>query len=169
MVNLKLARTGKSVTKMNIFILDEDPYQAAKMLCDKHVVKMCLETAQIMSTINGGPYKSTHEKHPCVLWASETIGNYRWLAKHGIGIAREYFARFGKVHKSEEVILALEWPVLSLPTGSLTPFVLAMPDVFKSEDPVESYRNYYMTKKDFCKWTRTSVPVWFKEKLCNVQ
>ena len=52
---------------MNIFYLDPDPVAAAQMQCDKHVVKMALETAQILSTVLGGPYKPTHAKHPSVL------------------------------------------------------------------------------------------------------
>jgi hypothetical protein len=152
---------------MNIFILDYDPVEAAKMLCDKHVVKMCLETAQILSTINGGPYKVTHAKHPCTLWASETLENYRWLVKHGIGISEEYTFRFGKIHKSEDVIRALEWPVLPLPDDKLTAFAQAMPEDLKSENAVESYRNYYMTKRSFCNCTKREIPQWFIERLAN--
>ena len=35
---------------MNIFYLDRDPVIAAQMMCDKHVVKMILESAQMLST-----------------------------------------------------------------------------------------------------------------------
>ena len=35
---------------MNIFILDNDPVIAAQMQCDKHVVKMIVESAQMLST-----------------------------------------------------------------------------------------------------------------------
>jgi hypothetical protein len=149
---------------MNIFVLDKDPYRAAEMLCDKHVVKMCLETAQILSTINDGPYKPTHMKHPCTLWAGEFMGNYRWLVAHGKGIAMEYEHRYGKRHKSEEIIYALDWPLKLLPEGH-SDFALAMPDQYKTKDAVESYRNYYMSKKDFCNWTNREIPEWFLEKL----
>ncbi len=149
---------------MNIFILDKDPEKAAQMLCDKHIVKMCLETAQILSTINGGPYKPTHMNHPCTLWASEYMQNYRWLVKHGIAIAKEYEYRYNKVHKSLEVIETLAWPLKILPEG-FSQFVLAMPVEYKSEDPIESYRNYYMSKSEFCVWTKREIPEWFLEKL----
>lgn len=149
---------------MNIFILDKDPYKAAQYLCDKHIVKMCLETAQILSTINGGPYKPTHANHPCTLWAGDLMGNYRWLVAHGKGIAEEYRERYGKEHKSAEVIHALEWPLNPIPEGH-SPFALAMPVEYKSDDAVESYRNYYMSKKEFCNWTNREIPEWFLERL----
>ena len=69
---------------MNIFLLDLDPRLAAYQQCDKHVIKMTLETAQILSSasiINGGkgPYRLTHKNHPCTLWAAQTSDNYEWL------------------------------------------------------------------------------------------
>lgn len=153
---------------MNIFILDSDPFEAAKMLCDKHIVKMCLETAQILSTINGGPYKSTHANHPCTKWAGASTGNYKWLVQHGIGIAEEYTYRFNKSHKCQDVIMALEQPVVDIENKPLVNFVMAMPDEFREVDVTEAYRNYYMSKKSFCNWTKREIPEWFLEKL-NVQ
>ena len=93
---------------MNIFVLHPMPDIAARMQCDRHVVKMTLETAQMLSTaINelGGqaPYKSAHVNHPCSVWARETLSNFEWLWEHGINLAQEYTARYGKVHKSEAV------------------------------------------------------------------
>jgi len=35
---------------MNIFYLDKDPIKAAEMSCDKHVCKMIIESAQMLST-----------------------------------------------------------------------------------------------------------------------
>lgn len=147
---------------MNIFVLDENPEAAARMLCDKHVVKMCLETAQILSTINGGPYKPTHANHPCTLWAKGAVQNYIWLVRHGIGIAKEYTHRFNKEHKSEDIICALMSPVVDFPQVEKTPFALAMPDEFKEECPVQSYRNYYRFKRTVVdmKWTGRQVPEW---------
>lgn len=153
---------------MNIFILDNDPVKAAQMLCDKHIVKMCLETAQILSTINGGPYKSTHAKHPCTLWAGLNRSNYKWLIEHGIGIAEEYTFRFNKVHKSEDVIRALEEPLVPISDSELTTFAMAMPDEFRQENAVEAYRDYYMSKQSFCNWTKREIPDWFIERLENV-
>jgi hypothetical protein len=145
---------------MNIFVLDSDPEVAAQMLFDKHVVKMALETAQILSTINGGPYKPTHEKHPCVIWASEAVDNYTWLVKHGIGICNEYKYRYNKEHKCEEVIYALEQPLKPIWYGA-TPWTLCMPDTYKQEDPVEAYRAYYKSKSSFAAWTKRPQPEWW--------
>ena len=146
---------------MNIFILDNDPEQAAIYLMDKHVVKMALETAQMLSTINGGPYKVTHEHHPCVLWAKSTLGNYKWVVKHGLAICKEYTYRFNKTHKCEEVIWLLEDPYgIALPPGS-TPHVQCMPEMFKNEDVVTAYRDYYATKAGFAKWTKREEPAWW--------
>lgn len=150
---------------MNIFAVDYDPVKAARMLCDKHVVKMVLETAQMLSTINSGPYKPTHKNHPCTLWAGDRVTNYLWLVEHGLALADEYTVRYGKVHKSQAVIEGLSMPP-ALPDGT-TPFALAMPDEYKCDDPVESYRNYYMSKAAFCTWKNTQPPDWFLERLRN--
>jgi len=145
---------------MNIFVLDEDPREAAQMQCDKHVVKMVLETAQILSTVNGGPYKPTHQRHPCVLWAAQARDNYAWLVEHGLALAQEYAERYRKVHKSTAVIRQLEQPRTTLPTGS-TPFVQCMPEGFRGEDPVEAYRKYYHSK-EFAAWNRgREAPWWY--------
>lgn len=146
---------------MNIFILDPDPIKAAQNLCDKHVVKMCLETAQILSTVNGGPYRTTHQNHPCTIWARSNIENYKWLVLHGIGIANEYEYRFDKEHKCKEVIECLEEPLIELSPG-FTKFALAMPEEYKSDNAVYSYREYYKSKKlkfDM-KYTKREKPEW---------
>lgn len=146
---------------MNIFVVDKDPVAAAIALMDKHVVKMSLETAQILSTINGGPYTPTHENHPCVKWARAAAGNYAWLVKHGLALCDEYTFRFGKVHKCREVIWLLEEPYeLCLQSGS-TDFVQCMPDMFKHEDVVTAYRQYYASKAEFAKWTKREKPIWW--------
>lgn len=149
---------------MNIFILDSDPVKAAQYLCDKHIVKMCLETAQILSTINGGPYKPTHANHPCTIWARESTGNYRWLVKHGLAIADEYTFRYGKEHKSAEVIFGTSGFIPNH-NYDLTPFAQAMPEEYRNEDAVKAYRDYYMSKRDFCDWTKRDYPEWFLERL----
>ena len=94
---------------MNIFVVDEDPVVAAQQLCDKHVVKMILETAQMLCTVarNHGheaPYKVAHPKHPCTLWVGKSAANWQWLIDHGLAMAAEYTRRYGRKHKSEEVI-----------------------------------------------------------------
>lgn len=69
---------------MNIFYLDEDIECCAKAHVDRHVIKMILETAQILSTVCvqhhvSAPYQATHPKHPCTLWAGEFLDNWFWL------------------------------------------------------------------------------------------
>ena len=86
---------------MNIFKLDRNAKKAAEYHCDKHVVKMLIEYAQLMSTahrvLDGdeesdklGLYKTAYKNHPCTIWARETSGNYRWLYNHFIEIGRAH-------------------------------------------------------------------------------
>ncbi len=152
---------------MNIFVLDKNPQNAAIMMCDKHVVKMIVETAQMLCTVardNGhdAPYRSTHKNHPCTLWAAESASNWRWLVDHGLALCREYTARYGKIHKTQQV---MEWArdnrVGPSKDKGLTPFRLAMPPEYKQADPVQSYRNYYMGEKArFAKW-KLGAPTWW--------
>lgn len=147
---------------MNIFVLDHSPVVAAQMQCDKHVVKMILETAQILSTITGGPYKPTHQNHPCTAWARETRTNFNWLVRHGLALSAEYTHRYGKRHKCQDVIEAIGYdtPSDQFPIGC-TDFVKCMPDEYKVPDVVLSYRNYYHSKARFARWTKRDVPFWW--------
>ena len=86
-------------------MLDTDPVVAAKYHCDKHVGKMILETAQILSTVNylheqSAPYKPTHVNHGAIEWAGKSRENYNWLLTLGASLAGEFFLRFEKTHKS---------------------------------------------------------------------
>ena len=157
---------------MNIFVLDENPQIAAQMHNDKHVVKMILETAQLLCGVhhvsNSGnieevPYKLSHKNHPCAIWARECIENYIWLCDLGLSLCEEYTYRYNKRHKSQDVI---EWCIVNLPKLRenlvTTPFPLAMPDECKTKTAVESYRLYYlMHKKDFSTWKQRNKPEWF--------
>jgi len=148
---------------MNIFILDRDPVLAAQYQCDKHVVKMVLETAQIMSTISGGPYKPTHKNHPCVLWAEAELAHYDWLSRHGKALCTEYTRRYGKTHKSQAVIehCAL---VVAYRLPPIEEFVQCMPEQYRQEDPVEAYRAYYRGEKArFATWTKREQPFWWSQ------
>ena len=147
---------------MNIFVLDRSPILAARYQCDKHVVKMVLESAQILSTINGGPYRPTHVKHPCVLWTKECSANYSWLVLHAIALCDEYTYRYGKRHKSQDVIELLSYIPKDMPREDITPFVQCMPELYRGEDAVEAYRRYYVgDKARFARLTRREVPRWF--------
>lgn len=140
---------------MNVFVLSACPVAAAQFLNDKHVVKMCLESAQILCTVHhhyglDAPYRATHRNHPCVLWAIASFGNYTWLRRHGAAIGQEYTYRYGKVHKSAIVIDAL--PMLDanvFPVQAMTSFAQAMPEQYRHADHVMAYQLYYRGEKDF--------------------
>jgi len=154
---------------MNIFILSAHPVLAAEDLCDKHIVKMCLETAQLLSTAaraHGADcdelYKSTHVNHPCSVWARTSRANYRWLLLHGDAIGHEYGRRYGRIHKSAWVIQRARDFLTLLPDTPMTPFALAMPDQYKSSCPVSSYRRYYRCEKsDIAQWKHSRTPSWW--------
>lgn len=91
---------------MNIFVLDYCPVKSAQMQCDRHVVKMPLETAQLLCSAypnDNAPYKRTHYNHPCSIWARKSENNYLWPIEHGLALCLEYNFRYGKNHKSREV------------------------------------------------------------------
>jgi len=147
---------------MNIFILSSCPKKAAQMQCDRHVVKMIVETAQMLCTVGEGQYKKTHRHHPCTVWAGESEANFDWLVYHGLALCREYTYRYGKRHKTQDVIETVKKPAL-WPCRGMTQFALAMPDKFKTNDAVESYRSYYHSKAHFATWKKRSVPKWWTE------
>lgn len=193
---------------MNIFVLDEDPKIAASMQCNKHVVKMILESGQMlcaahwMAWLDGEdkrpvlgdfkrvrdaqnwlfenvpkvrqpPWKMSHIRHPCTLWAASTIGNYFWLLDHMRGLLDEYTRRYKKKHKSEEVY---KWLSIYQPSDMMsgkkrlgkTPHPLCVPEEIKcfTQDPVQAYRTYYVTHKShLAKWApRAAPPSWWPEE-----
>jgi len=146
---------------MNIFALDNDPIKAAQLHVDKHVVKMPLETAQMLSTICGYPYRQTHKNHPCTVWARQTKGNYHWLVQLGFALCKEYSLRYSRRHKCKDVIEQLKTAPESIPDGERTPFPQAMPDECKQEDSVLAYREYYKRhKKHIASWKNRDMPEW---------
>lgn len=163
---------------MNIFILDDDIRQSAQYHCDKHVVKMVLESAQLMCSAHiahnqPAPYKISkpHMNHPCAIWARKTQDNYFYLHQLALELCEEYTYRYNKIHASQAVIDSLPWPSF-LPKGKQTPFATAfrrdMPAenlqrILACSDTVSAYRMYYvLDKAHFCKWTGRSVPLWFE-------
>ena len=155
---------------MNIFVLDTDTKKCAEYHNDKHVVKMILETSQLLCGVHwvleskhDAPYKLSHKNHPCAIWARECMENYIWLCDLGLELCEEYTFRYNKRHKSQDVI---EWCLLYTPNliekGDITPFVMAMPDECKVDDAVKSYRTYYMVeKRSIAQWKNRQVPEWF--------
>jgi hypothetical protein len=155
----------KPETLVNIFVLSKDPIKAAQMQCDKHVVKMVLESAQILSTVlhlqgHPHPYKPTHKNHPCVQWATEPANQY-WLYRHFIALCAEYEHRYHRTHKCayllEELSPKTDGAVMKTPAH----FVQCMPDEYKSKNVVTAYRSYYRgAKSAFARWTGRPVPFW---------
>ena len=154
---------------MNIFVLDRNPIHAAQQACDQHVIKMILESAQMLCSAfpkGTAPYKRTHYNHPCSVWARQSLENYQWLLAHAFALAEEYTHRYGKVHASVRV---LEWcrdNVASLPllASGATEFPQAMPEPFQVPgDAVAAYRAFYRgSKSRFAKWTKTrAAPAWW--------
>lgn len=140
---------------MNIFVLDINPKRCATLYKNKHIVKMPIETAQLLCSVhhlNGSkniPYRLTHKNHPCSIWARECIENYNWLCQLGLELCYEYTMRYNKIHKSQ---LVIEWCINNQPSltnnGQMTNFPLAMPDDCKIGNAVESYNEYYIKYKN---------------------
>ncbi|GCE65828.1 hypothetical protein OMCYN_01774 [cyanobiont of Ornithocercus magnificus] len=163
---------------MNIFYTDKDPEAAARSLPDKHVVKMPVETVQMLVsallrhgiqprvfTSKGTIHKGGYHHHPSTIWAGDTQANAMWLWQHGMSLCAEYSQRYGKTHFAEgQLMLILDY-LPKLPAGDLTSPTLAMPAECKTADPVESYRNCIRAKvaakpKSFV-WSKgTAAPTW---------
>ena len=141
---------------MNIFYLDKCPVKAAKYQYNKHVVKMILESAQMLCTAHHAimgedadvPYKVTHRHHPCTVWTMKSGQNYAWLYYHMMALGDEYTRRYGKKHltitKCEDKLSKLPGGILE--TGFEQP-PQAMPDKYKHECSIQAYWNYYIGDK----------------------
>jgi hypothetical protein len=151
--------------------LDKDVKKCAQYHVDKHVVKMILETAQLLCGVHhmlpeptpDVPYKLSHKNHPCAIWVRENMENYNWLCELGLELCKEYTHRYGKIHKTQAII---EWCFTNKPNlksdETITDLALAMPIECKIGDAVESYRNYYIThKKHIAVWSKRDVPFWY--------
>lgn len=145
---------------MNIFYIDTDPYKAAERMVDRHVVKMVLETSQLLSTahrlLDGEEYvgksasgrsarrwrlpddretilySATHINHPSAVWCRQSNNNYTWLYCHFVGLLNEYTYRYGKTHKCAEPAFRqmLQSLPTNIPTGHLTPVTPAMAEEY---------------------------------------
>jgi hypothetical protein len=160
---------------MNIFYLDREPLLAARAHCDKHCVKMILETAQLLSTahreLDGdeyadahGLYKATHKNHPSAVWVRESAANYRWAHQLLVELCGQYGYRYGKTHKTERLIEPLSTLPLNISTdAAFTEPPQCMPDEYKRSDVVDAYRAYYHgDKAGFAEWRHSNPPVWWQ-------
>lgn len=176
---------------MNVFALHNSPKIAAQMMCDKHIIKMIIETAQILSCVLDYRYKEEHKtddltpskqldlpqypkahaKHPCTLWAMASTANFDWLRDHLRELCRQYSVRYPnrngtmKAHSLEwtAMVYDAQAQYLEFPLQQRTPFAQAMPDAYKSDDAVVAYRTYYLMDKSFAAWKRVPTPTWYEQ------
>ena len=149
---------------------------AAEMHCDKHVVKMILESAQMLSTahrvIDGderadkmGLYKMAHKNHPSTIWTRTSTENYMWLNQLFGALCREYTYRYGKHHASERLLGPLAHVPNGLTYSGFTDPPQCMPDYCKGEDTVLAYQNYYILEKSkFATYKKRSRPEWWNDR-----
>ena len=160
---------------MNIFYLSDYPHLCAEYHCDKHVVKMILETAQMLSTahheLDGenailGIYKSTHKNHPSNVWVRESYGNYHYTWSLLYYLLKEYSKRYGKIHATHRLLDPLSVRPKNIDgTPVHTEPPQCMPDEYKVKgDSIQAYRNYYLGEKHFAQWKYTPTPNWWKQK-----
>ena len=168
---------------MNIFVTDPNPWKSAQVLPDKHIVKMPLETCQMLAIVasdkwghgfgtlpkaDGTPYtteKGAFRNHPCTIWASSFVMNWQWLIAHGFALCEEYAARYGKTHTCFQTLLAAReiFPTGD-PTGRSgkdpTPFVRAMPDEYKHDTGIDTFTAYkmYIASKPWVKDNYLKLP-----------
>lgn len=162
---------------MNIFYLDNDPKVCAEMHCDKHVVKMIIEYAQLMSTahrildgtsyydltangrrilrwrmddldVEQGLMKASHVNHPSNVWVRSSKQNYIWLNRMWNYLLQEYTHRYKKHHACEKYMPYLYLCPKNISDKGFTPPTPAMPDECKiAGDSLASYHKYYTDKK----------------------
>ena len=164
---------------MNRFLINYTPDLIAADLCDKHVVKMPLEEAQMLCTVvrkynneyadEHELYRAVHQKHPCTIWAGMTSGNYNFSLGMFDAMCTEYRYRYGRTHASYRLYDALKDAEKYVPSGTMTPH----PECFSEHThlksgkdwPIVSYRQFYKTKQDRFKmvWTKRPVPYWFED------
>ena len=159
---------------MNIFVLDENPILAARAHCDKHVTKMIVESAQMLSTahcildgdkVDPRLYKIAYKNHPCTIWARECKGNYHWLYELFLNLSYEFNYRYDKVHKSWSTLHeALFFPPTNIPPSEeIIARPMCMPIEFKKDgNAVTAYRKYYNWKQSQFSmvWTKRQPPTW---------
>ena len=162
---------------MNIFYLDKDPKICAEMHCDKHVCKMIIEYAQLMSTahrvIDGVSYegrtannrriarwkhplenhekvlyKASHINHPSNIWVRESQNHYNWLYEMWTHLCDEYTHRYDKIHMTDSKLRGiLKSPPMQIDVKTFVDPYLAMPNDVKQTNVVEAYKNYYINYK----------------------
>jgi len=166
---------------MNLFILSLIQKEIAQFMMDKHVSKILLEAVQMLCSakrildpddeMNGRLYKLAHKNHPVTIWCRKSKANFIWVLDLIEELHNEWKYRYGhpetKTHKSYLISLILRENIPSdekFEENGLTPFALAMPEKYKTDDAVESYKNYYMSeeKQKIASWKkRRAKPDWY--------
>ena len=160
---------------MNIFAVDVDPGRAASMLPDKHVTKMILESAQMLSIVfskhywdigevmkvDGTPFKTERgafKNHPCTIWAADKEENCAWLIQHACALCDEFELRYGKRHGLSKSLFNAK-KLFHRATGraivcfrGIDGFARAMPEDIKYDNTIDDVTAYrlYMNSKGWC-------------------
>jgi hypothetical protein len=136
---------------------------------------MVLEGTQMLCTVLSQyhiktPYRPTHSKHPCTLWAGRSLSNWKWLLRLTLQLNQEFRYRYRKEVDHKSALVAQNLPFPPIPDIGLTELVQAMPDKYKvTGDSVQAYRNYYIDEKSsFATWTRRRPPKWFMQATKNI-
>lgn len=156
---------------MNLFATSPDPRACAEALDDKRVVKMVLETAQLLNNAmvhhgQPGVYKPTHQKHPCSIWVSANWANYAWAMMHFEALLREYTHRYGKTHKCAEHLDAFRSFSAHMPASATgrDPFPNCTAAYKHVADVHEAYKYHLLDKWNNDvhppRWTKSSMPRW---------
>ena len=144
---------------MDIFYLNSDPKKAAVIQYNKHVVKMILESAQMLCTAHhcygsseqkvNVPYKQAHLNHPSTVWARKSKSTYMWLYDHMIALGKEYTKRYGKEHLTiTKCRDFLATPPVHIQGVEFCEPPQCMPEEYKVQgDSVSAYWNYYENEK----------------------
>ena len=139
---------------MNIFYLDKCPHKAAKLQYNKHIVKMILESAQMLCAAHhvlGSsidiPYKLAHKNHPSTIWVRQNSIHYDWLYDHMRALGDEYTKRYGKTHISITKCKDLVYLPPGIPTVMFNQPPQCMPDEYKDKCSIQAYWNYYIGEK----------------------
>ena len=140
---------------MNIFYLHRDPKKAARYQYNKHVVKMILESAQMLCTAHHHydentdvPYKKAHYNHPSTKWIRQSDEHYDWLYNHMLELGNEYTKRYGREHLSITKCKWILWErPYGIPSNGFTQPPQAMPDESKIHVVFKLYWNYYIGEK----------------------
>ena len=160
---------------MNIFYLDTNPKIVSIYLCDRHCVKMILESAQMLCTAHRilgtdsvsdylGLYKSTHKNHPCSVWTRASSNNYKWHFKLFTAMLDEYKFRYKRIHACTKLMSPLSEHPYKIPCLNFTAPPQCMPDEYKCNDTVKAYRNYYKYgKSHIAEWKFRNRPLFMEE------